>query len=181
MSGRGRGTPTTSPTRWNRRASSWASSHSGGSGHVSPACWARRQYSDTVPRPTPQARAMARWARRCSYFSRRISRTCLINSLSVMSVGALLPRGLPYRVGQATDERSGSESAITIPGTGDQDASEYAGDRRALSFPRREREGLCHPDARRRRSRHELELGGGGDQGVQGGRDHGTALLRVLH
>src|SRR6266849_5101628 len=114
MSGRGRGTPTTSPTRRNRRASSWASSHSGGSGHGTPARWARRQYSDTVPRPTPQARAMARWARRCSYFSRRISRTCLINSLSVMSGGALLPRGPPYRVGP------GYRRAITV-GIGDHD------------------------------------------------------------
>ena len=35
MSGSGRGTPTTSPTRRNSRASSWASSHSAGSGHVS--------------------------------------------------------------------------------------------------------------------------------------------------
>jgi len=136
MSGSGRGTPTTSPTRWNSRASSWASSHSAGSGHVRLACRARRQYSDTVPRPTPQARAIARWGRRCSYFSRRISRTCLISSLSVMSVGTLLPRGPPYRAGRATDERSRSESAITIPGMGDHDAPESA-----IRIDRNERSG----------------------------------------
>jgi hypothetical protein len=55
----------------------------------------------TVPTPTPQARAMARWGRRCSYFRRRISRTCLISSLSVIAVRALLgghPTGAPgYR------------------------------------------------------------------------------------
>src|SRR6266849_3763071 len=79
---------------------------------------------------------MARWARRCSYLSRRISRTCLINSLSVMSVGALLPRGHPTEWGQATDERSGSESAITIPGTGDQDAPESV-----IRIKRNERSG----------------------------------------
>lgn len=85
---------------------------------------ARRPYSDTVPNPTPQARAIARWDRRCSYFSRRTSRTCLIGSVSVMFVGALLPRGPSYRAGCATDERSGSESDITIPGTGDHDGPE---------------------------------------------------------
>jgi hypothetical protein len=65
--------------------------------------------------PTPQARAIARWGRRCSYFRRRISRTCLISSLSVMSVGALLHEEPPYRAGRATDERSRSESAIRSP------------------------------------------------------------------
>lgn len=43
MSGIDRGTPTRLPTRWNRRASSWASSHSVGTGHVRPACRARQQ------------------------------------------------------------------------------------------------------------------------------------------
>src|SRR5262249_33167210 len=61
---------------------------------------------------------------RCSYFNRRISRTCLISSLSVMSVGTLLPRGPPYRRAAATDERSGSESAIQIPRNGGHDAPE---------------------------------------------------------
>ncbi|MGH7311250.1 MAG: helix-turn-helix domain-containing protein [Candidatus Rokuibacteriota bacterium] len=41
-----------------------------------------------------------------------------------MAVGALLHGGPPYRAGWTTDERSGSESAITIPGTGDHDAPE---------------------------------------------------------
>jgi hypothetical protein len=45
--------------------------------------------------------AMARWARRCSYFSLRISRTCLISSLSVvMSVGPSFAEGtLPDAAG----------------------------------------------------------------------------------
>src|SRR5262245_26918973 len=97
---------------------------------------ARRQYSDTVPSPTPQARAIARCGRRCSSFSRRISRTCLIDSLSVMSVGALLPEGPPYRRAATTDELSGSESAITIPGRGDHDAPEFA-----IRMKRNERSG----------------------------------------
>jgi hypothetical protein len=66
----------------------------------------------TVPTPTPQARAIARWARCCSYFSRRISRTCLISSLSVIAVGTLLgghPTGAP-----------GYRRAISL-GTGDHD------------------------------------------------------------
>jgi len=81
------------------------------------------QYSDTVPRPTPHARAMARWGRRWANFSRRISRTCLIRTLSVMWLGpsrrVTVPKGR-----RATDERSGPESAIAIPGLGDHDASE---------------------------------------------------------
>src|SRR5439155_4487067 len=74
----------------------------------------------------PAGRAIARWGRRWSYFSRRISRTCLIDSLSVMSVGdPPFSKGPPYlRAGWATDERSGSEFAITIPGIGDHDAPE---------------------------------------------------------
>jgi hypothetical protein len=36
--------------------------YSGGCGHGTPACWARRPYLDTVPSPTPRAGAMARWA-----------------------------------------------------------------------------------------------------------------------
>jgi hypothetical protein len=47
-----------------------------------------------------------------------------MSSLSVMSVGTLLYGGPPYRAGWATDERSGSEPAITIPGIGDHDAPE---------------------------------------------------------
>jgi len=53
-----------------------------------------------------------------------------------MSVGALLPRGPRYWVGWATDERSGSESAITIPGTGDHDAPESV-----IRIERNERSG----------------------------------------
>jgi hypothetical protein len=84
---------------------------------------------------------VARWARCCSYFSRRISRTCLIDTLSVVSVGGLLSVAPPYRaVGrpmsdQARNRRSGSpERVITIRrnprsgwiGTSDRDPSEQA-------------------------------------------------------
>jgi hypothetical protein len=63
---------------------------------------------------TPQAPAIARCGRRCSYFSRRISRTCLISSLSVMSVGALLPRRVTLQAGRRY------RRAIRL-GTGDHD------------------------------------------------------------
>src|SRR5262245_37395549 len=73
---------------------------------------------------------MARWGRPCSYFRRRISRTCLISSLSVIAVGALLggPRtGAPgYRRATrlGTSDHDPSERAIALGGTGDHDRSE---------------------------------------------------------
>ncbi len=109
-----RGPPTTSPTRWKRRASRCPSSQSSGKGHVRPASRARRQYSDTVPRPTLHARAMARWGNCCSYFSRRISRTYLISSLSVvMSVR-------PSFLGGTVPDAADYQRPITA-GTGDRD------------------------------------------------------------
>src|SRR6204780_3312925 len=65
--GRLRGGPPNSAT------SSWASSHSGPSGHVILAASARCKYSCAVPRPIEQLRAICRSPRPTSNFNRRTS------------------------------------------------------------------------------------------------------------
>ena len=59
-------------------------------------------YSETVPTPHPQARAIARWRIRRSYFNRRISRNFLIGSRfapirALLCVGGPRVRHFRYR------------------------------------------------------------------------------------
>jgi hypothetical protein len=54
--------------------------------------------------------------------------------------GPSFPGGPPYRRAVATDERSGSESAITIPGRGDHDAPGSM-----IRMKRNERSGSAGP------------------------------------
>ena len=75
---------------------------------------ARETYSETVPTPTAQDRAIARWRIPRSYFSRRTSRNFLIGS-RFAPIRALLRGGGP-KVRHFRYRR-----VITIAGIGDQD------------------------------------------------------------
>jgi hypothetical protein len=78
-----------------------------------PARSARLTYSDTVPTPTPHARAIARWRRPCSCLSRRISRIFRIGS---RSAPIQVPSSRGPRLQQLRYRR-----VITIAGIPDQD------------------------------------------------------------
>jgi hypothetical protein len=114
MSGSGRGTPTMSRTRWNSRASSWASFPLGGHrprqasllGPVAVGPHPRDAYP-TGPGNGPVAEALL------------VLQAKNFTDLSHQELfghrGKVSPRWAPLPGRRATDERSGSAPAITMP------------------------------------------------------------------